>query len=127
MATQRINRRRRIRKPVRARPVELDALRSPLPCWLADVFAGRRELMWWCKQLDKLEEELAAMDGLLCVKHLDVPELRRTLRRTRETIARNVPYVRCKEPNCGPLCPRCDGDRWTTATTAATPMPPTPG
>lgn len=102
--------------------MERDAHQQPVAYWLSKVFAVRRKLCWWNKQLGKMEEELTELIGSPGAKHLDLPGLTAQLRRMQETIARNVPYLRCNEPGCSAICPRCDGDRWVTARTMAGPI-----
>ena len=96
-------------------PYPLDALGRRVPKWLVPTFHGRRKLLAWCREVDRLKSRLTEMQEEVFAQHLDAPRARKYLDAARVLVLRAAPYLPCDCPANQHECPKCKGDRWVTA------------
>lgn len=98
---------------------ERDGYGRPVPRRLADVFAGRRELANWCRDLEQLRDRLLGLAAKPFGEDLDADSLRRGLEAVRIMVVLQMPLEPCGCEVNERDCPRCKGRRWTTVSRLA--------
>lgn len=95
--------------------VEYDGYGRPVPAGLAEVFAGREELLRWCRGLRLLRQELRGWRDRAWMAGMDVERIDRLLVSATTLVTAGMPFERC---DCDPTerdCPKCQGRRWINA------------
>jgi hypothetical protein len=91
---------------------ELDACNCAVPDWLAEVFAGRRELHDWIKRLQTLRQELTFMAAQKYGTDIEIGPIWNQLDAAIANVRLGMPYQECVCDADTYNCPMCDGKRW---------------
>lgn len=94
---------------------ERDGYGRPVPRRLAEVFAGRRGLALWSRELQALRDRLFALKGQPFCREVDFDRIGRHLDAVRTLLNLQAPLEPCNCDVDKRDCPRCKGSRWVTA------------
>lgn len=89
-----------------------DSYGRPPPDWLWEVFAGQRELQWWCQDLRELLIQLRKMAHQPFCRSLDEERVVKLLNSAITLVDQATPFAQCDCPPQEKDCPRCQGTRW---------------
>ncbi len=95
-------------------PYRRDAMGRRVPSYLKEVFVGRVKMLDWCRRLDRMKVQLAALQMHEAALHLDTTTAMKQLDAARRTVEDGMPFTTCTCQARQTDCEHCKGRRWVT-------------